>query len=174
MGPGTRAYGATPRTLGQLFFLAYVGGNVGFQVTHSWVWVSLSSVAVAALSITTKFGNEPFVFIVTGMAVIGYWLPLATAVCGYLVAITPDERSRRQGAARPDQSLRVFLKHFQKPFLHADRQRFPQYFRRLLSKGRRGDTPIQFKSSGGTFTNLCVACFLVANFHIKSFSQSDD
>ena len=163
VGPGPRAYGATPRTLGQLFFLVYVGANILFQVTHLWVWVSLSSVAVAALSITTKFGNQAVVFIATGMAVIGYWLPLATAVCGYLVAITLT-RGRVVKVLQGQINHSVFyFKHLQKPFLHPDRQRFPQYFRRLLSKGRRGIThPLEFVR--WYFHEPYVWHVLVANF----------
>ena len=138
VGPGPRAYGATPRTLGQLFFLVYVGASILFQVTHLWVWVALSSVAVAALSITTKFGNQAVVFVSIGLALAGYWVPLATALGGYVLsAIVTRGKSIRVLRGQINHSI-FYFKHLQKPFLHQDRHRFSHYLRRVLSQGRKG------------------------------------
>ena len=104
-----------PRTLGQLFFLVYVGAGILFQITHLWVWVALSSVAVAALSITTKFGNQAVVFVSIGLALAGYWVPLATALGGYVLSATVTRgKSIRVLRGQINHSI-FYFKHLQKP-----------------------------------------------------------
>jgi hypothetical protein len=145
VGPGPRAYGATPRTLGQLLFLVYLGSVTLFMSTQQWLWLVPGALAVACLSITTKFGNQVVVFIASGLALAGYEAPIAMAVCGYVLAVVATRGKVLRVLHGQIAHSIFYFKYLQKPFLYPDRQRLLSYLRRLLSHGLRAiRRPVRF------------------------------
>jgi hypothetical protein len=163
VGPGPRAYGATPRTLGQLLFMVYLGTAMLSMATQQWAWLVPAALAVACLSITTKFGNQAVVFIAGGLALAGYEAPLVAAGFGYVLAIV-GTRGRVLRVLHGQIAHSIFyFKHLQRPFLYPDRQRFWPYLRRLLSHGLRAMFhPVRFLR--WVFSEPYALHILVANF----------
>lgn len=133
VGAGPRAYNATPRTLGQLFFLVYICGTALWGSTGNTSWLLLGGVAVAALSITSKFGNQAVVFIASGTVVLGYMEPILVALFGYILSIITT-RGRVLAVIKGQVAhSRFYFRYLQRPYLYPHRRTFFQYARNLTS-----------------------------------------
>jgi hypothetical protein len=133
------------------------------MATHKWSWLVAAALAVACLSITTKFGNQAVIFIASGLALVGYETPLVAAGSGYVLAIV-GTRGRVLWVLQGQIAHSIFyFKHLQKPFLYPDRQRLWPYLRRLLSHGLRAMFhPVRFLR--WSFSEPYVLHTLVVNF----------
>ena len=83
---GPRAYNGSPRPLGQLMFLAFMGGQILYDLEAEPIWLILSTLAIVPLSISSKFANQVVVITSIMLAVAGKFAILPSALAGYVLA----------------------------------------------------------------------------------------
>jgi len=163
MGVGPRAYGASPRPLGQLAFLAYIAGCAFYLESAAWPWLVVAIGSAALMPVTSKFGMQAMLFISAGLALCDYVVPLTFALTGTLVAVA-STRGKALAVLRGQLAHSSFyFQYLQKRFLHPDYRSLWQYVRTGLALLRRSfGEPMRFVEWVLTerhFLHRCILCF---------------
>jgi hypothetical protein len=132
LGSGPRAYNGCPRIVGQTLYLMHLLlAYYAFQ-THSWLALTGSAVAGAALIVTAKFGNQVLVFFgIFFCLAISPLYALHVLGCVALAAVVTKGRALEILAAQVRHSL-FYYQHMQSLFLHKYRRVFRLYWEDLI------------------------------------------
>lgn len=134
VGTGPRAYHGSPRPLGQLFFLIYMGSLVLFSLSHNNVWLFLSFIAAALIVITSKFTYQAAFFFGLLLCLSGNFTPLVTFIAGLLFAgIVTRGKAFRIVRTQATYSA-FYFRYLQKRYLYPSTRGIAAYLRTVFAK----------------------------------------
>jgi hypothetical protein len=138
VGGGPRAYNGTPRTLGQCLFFFFAASAVMYAQAGALPWAVVAVAAAAALSVTSKFGNQTVVAICIGLLALGFVAPVVLALCGYAVAAAVTKGRALQVLRGQLAHSMFYARYLQQRFLHKGRVKFGDYAARARGMVRAG------------------------------------
>jgi hypothetical protein len=131
VGSGPRAYQGSPRPLGQLWLLIYMGALFGFSASQNHAWLLLSILAVGFMVVTSKFSNQVAILFGMSLCVFGQFVPLVTFGTGFALSCLVTKGRAMRILTTQIRYSAYYFRHLQKKYLYPDARNLAGYLSAL-------------------------------------------